>query len=109
VLFHDGFGEPHYDLMFESSPGSALVTWRAVDWPIVAGDELIRLADHRRDYLDYEGPVSNNRGHVRRIVAGECEFSSVDAHVTIRILSPEPLLILLSHIADDRWHVVEVE
>ena len=64
---HEGFGELHYDLMCESSPGSALMTWRAPDWPPVAGDELIRIGDHRRDYLEYQGPVSNNRGSVRRV------------------------------------------
>ncbi len=109
ILHHEGFGEPHFDLMFESSTGLALATWRAADWPVVAGDELTRLADHRRDYLEYEGPVSNDRGHVRRVVTGECEFSPTEAQVTIRILTPEPVLILLSRIADDRWHVVEVE
>ena len=29
-----------------------------------------RLADHRLAYLDYEGPVSGDRGHVRRLDAG---------------------------------------
>ncbi len=29
-----------------------------------------RLDDHRAAYLDYEGPVSNGRGHVRRLEQG---------------------------------------
>ena len=30
-----------------------------------------RLGDHRLVYLDYEGPVSGDRGRVRRLDAGE--------------------------------------
>ena len=76
VLHHTGVDEPHYDLMFESAPGFPLMTWRATDWPLAAGDQLTRIGDHRSEYLDYEGPVSNDRGHVRRIVAGTCWSSS---------------------------------
>lgn len=31
-----------------------------------------RLADHRREYLTYEGPVSGGRGRVRRVAEGVC-------------------------------------
>jgi hypothetical protein len=70
VLHHKGIPEPHYDLMFETSPGSELATWRTSDWPLHHGSALARLADHRRAYLDYEGPVSGNRGTVKRITTG---------------------------------------
>ncbi|MBG83656.1 MAG: hypothetical protein CMJ40_03805 [Phycisphaerae bacterium] len=30
-----------------------------------------RLKDHRAAYLEYEGPVSNDRGHVRRLEQGQ--------------------------------------
>ena len=68
VLHHTGYGEPHYDLMFETAAGSPLATWRSATWPTISN--LTALADHRSAYLDYEGPVSNNRGQVRRAVAG---------------------------------------
>ncbi len=70
ILHHEGIAEPHYDLMFETAPGSDLATWRANEWPIHHGSALTRLADHRRAYLDYEGPVSGDRGTVKRISAG---------------------------------------
>lgn len=70
VLRHEGIDDPHFDLMFERSPGSALVTWRSDIWPLVPDTKLVQLADHRRAYLDYEGPISGNRGHVRRVTAG---------------------------------------
>jgi hypothetical protein len=55
----------HWDLMLES--GDVLRTWRLSEPP----QPLKELAatstfDHRRIYLDYEGPVSGNRGQVAR-------------------------------------------
>ncbi len=59
----------HWDLMFEV--GDRLRTW-AVDAPIRPEVDLParELADHRRAYLDYEGPVSGQRGAVRRLDGG---------------------------------------
>jgi hypothetical protein len=70
VLFHEGFGEPHYDVMFESSAEASLITFRAPTWPPKSGDRWTRLGEHRRMYLDYQGPVSKDRGTVRRITSG---------------------------------------
>ncbi len=70
VLRHEGVANPHFDLMFETSPGSPLATWRAMEWPIKNGSPMEYLADHRNAYLNYEGPISNNRGHVQRVMAG---------------------------------------
>ena len=69
VLEHD---HPflHWDLMLEHS--GVLQTWRLLQAP-QAGEWISaeRLPDHRLHYLDFEGPVSGNRGHVHRTVAGE--------------------------------------
>ena len=70
ILRHEGVDPPHFDLMFETSPGSPLATWRSPDWPLRTGTPLTPLPDHRRTYLIYEGEVSNNRGRVRRVAAG---------------------------------------
>src|SRR3954470_13875672 len=70
VLYHDGVAEPHYDLMFEDPAGGDLRTWRSPAWPIGTHTPLEKLADHRREYLDYEGPVSGDRGFVRRVESG---------------------------------------
>jgi hypothetical protein len=70
VLYHDGIDKPHYDLMFEDAPGGKLLTWRSAAWPIERHTPLEKLDDHRREYLDYEGPLSGDRGFVRRIEAG---------------------------------------
>ena len=78
ILYHSGVETPHYDLMFETSPGSELATWRSPVWPLLQPAVLTRLADHRRDYLTYEGPVSNNRGEVKQVSAGVCTIRRFD-------------------------------
>jgi hypothetical protein len=70
VLHHTGIEQPHYDLMLELSAGSELSTWRLPHWPPQPGDQFTALPKHRREYLEYEGPVSRNRGHVNRVAAG---------------------------------------
>ena len=74
ILRHEGIADPHFDLMFEISPGSLLATWRSAAWPIREPTSVTRLPDHRRIYLDYEGPLSHDRGHVRRLIGGTCQI-----------------------------------
>jgi len=59
----------HWDFMLEDR--GALRTW-AIDEPLEHGRNLQAraLGDHRLAYLDYEGPVSQNRGAVRRLARG---------------------------------------
>lgn len=66
-------GSWHYDWMLETLAGGPLVTFRVQhrpDAPETRWFEAERIADHRREYLMYEGPVSGNRGEVRRVGAG---------------------------------------
>jgi hypothetical protein len=68
ILEHD-HPFPHWDLMLEA--GAVLRTWRLLALPGVGATVLAEaLADHRRDYLDYEGPVSGDRGRVVRWDSG---------------------------------------
>ncbi len=59
----------HFDLMLEQE--SRLATW-AIDKLPELGETVsaIRLPDHRKKYLDYEGPISGDRGSVKRMMAG---------------------------------------
>jgi hypothetical protein len=67
ILDHD-HPERHWDFMLEA--GTVLRTWR-LKAPLVAGSLTAEAAfDHRLVYLDYEGPVSGNRGEVVRWEAG---------------------------------------
>jgi hypothetical protein len=83
ILHHTGIPMPHYDLMFELTPGGRLATWRSPDWPVEFGTLVERLADHRRDYLDYEGPVSNNRGQVARVLGGTLRLEALTNDLVI--------------------------
>ncbi len=72
VILEHQWNGVHWDLMLEQ--GEALATW-AIDAPIVDGVDLPArsLASHRRHYLDYEGPISGDRGTVRRVDRGTYE------------------------------------
>lgn len=68
VLQHD-WPQLHWDLMLEN--GASLRTWRLSEAPHPRHPiALVRLPPHRSIYLDYEGPVSGDRGTVRRVLAG---------------------------------------
>ena len=73
VLHHVGIDVPHFDIMLEREPADSpgLRTFRSPAWPIESETPLTELPDHRRAYLDYEGPVSGDRGSVTRVEAGE--------------------------------------
>jgi hypothetical protein len=72
VLHHQGVADPHFDLMFEWRNDGPLTTLRYSHWPPIDPDRFERLPDHRRQYLDYEGPISGGRGFVRRVAFGFC-------------------------------------
>lgn len=66
----------HYDLLVER--GDALAAWALDDWPTAGqATAALRLPDHRRDYLTYEGPVSGGRGQVTRLDEGSCKLLAV--------------------------------
>ena len=62
----------HWDLMLEND--GTLRTWQIHQQPI-ADQQLpaTPLPDHRLDYLQYEGPVSGDRGHVSQWDSGTFE------------------------------------
>jgi hypothetical protein len=74
ILTHD-WPFPHWDFLAES--GGVLRAWRLLAEP-VAGVEIPaeRNFDHRLFYLDYEGPLSGERGSVSRWDAGSCEWGA---------------------------------
>jgi len=76
---HSGFGPTHYDLMIEQA--RSLATWQFQTDPSGLADEerqkssplpCRQIADHRKAYLDYQGPVSKGRGIIDRIDSGDC-------------------------------------
>lgn len=104
VLEHTWRGV-HWDFMLER--GSVLRTWVLDQPPDVPGPLAARPSfDHRTVYLDYEGPVSQDRGVVRRWDGGtyeligesaeglEIELCGTRLRGRVRIERHEPL---------DRW------
>jgi hypothetical protein len=75
----------HFDLMVEQQTN--LRTWELKDWPdesVVV--EAMRLADHRKAYLEFEGPISGGRGKVKRIKQGVVtKFVKVDSSLSIEL------------------------
>ncbi|MGD1278009.1 MAG: hypothetical protein ABR964_12405 [Tepidisphaeraceae bacterium] len=94
VLHHTGIGQPHFDVMMETAPGSPLATWRCPHWPPQPADAFTPLGEHRRDYLDYEGPVSGNRGQVRRVAAGHVQSIAISADQWTVVLDDGTRLVL---------------
>ncbi|MDX1963061.1 MAG: hypothetical protein SFX18_07900 [Pirellulales bacterium] len=89
----------HYDLLLEAVAGDGMWAWELTSNPCDCGAgrrENIparRLPDHRTLYLDYEGPISGDRGNVRRIAAGEYRLSDSESEdtadwISIEILGP---------------------
>ncbi|NOX56464.1 MAG: ATP-dependent DNA ligase [Planctomycetes bacterium] len=71
ILEHD-FPALHWDFLLEH--GETLLTWRLPAPPAIGVRvEAEQLPDHRKIYLDYEGPVSQGRGSVRRWDGGSYE------------------------------------
>ncbi len=69
ILLHQIINANHWDLMLEVQ--NALWTWRLDQLPAINHTVLgERITDHRIHYLDYEGPVANNRGTVKRVRTG---------------------------------------
>lgn len=79
ILEHD-HPHLHWDLMLET--GNVLRTWRLEKPP--QPDEPIEaraLGDHRLAYLEYEGPLTNNRGTVKRWDVGVYESEAQSGKV----------------------------
>ncbi len=72
LLRHESPRGRHWDLLLEAGP--VLRTWELAEWPQPGGETVCRaLPDHRRLYLDYEGPISGGRGSVVREESGTYE------------------------------------
>ena len=88
VLYHklsDSCERPsHWDLLLEqpSSQGNSLLTFEVSVPPLEWGDPILvrKLPDHRPVYLNYEGPVSEDRGYVTRVLEGFFRWQTIDGN-----------------------------
>ncbi len=88
----------HFDLLLQPPPrndlecGEAVLTWEVLRLPL-EGEviQVKRLADHRLIYLDFEGELSENRGHVTRWEAGHLIWDNCSANHLQALLFGERL------------------
>ncbi len=88
VQAHSGYGPLHYDLMIQRV--TSLATWQLATPPDQARSDRAlparRLADHRLEYLTYQGPVSGGRGSVAIADKGICQVLSADqSHLLVHL------------------------
>ena len=96
----------HWDVMFEQD--DVLRTWAVESVPDAAAEQpAAALADHRSAYLDYEGPVSGNRGEVVRWDAGTFELLSDAAdEFSVRVVGRRLYGIVRLHRDGAAWRYV---
>ncbi len=89
ILHHVGCERPHWDFLLEQD--ESLATWQLYHDPLAEGKEeweLFRIADHRKFYLDHEGPLSDNRGELLRVCGGTYELREQNSQAwTVRLVS----------------------
>ena len=86
ILRHDtphGYSRPlHWDFLLETGP--QLRAWALAEEPQVGRTIAAEpLPNHRLAYLDYEGPVSDNRGEVSQWDAGTFQWQQVTEHAVV--------------------------
>ena len=100
---------------WSSDGGGQLWTWaipvNPIEQPLPLVCDAERLPDHRRAYLDYEGPISGNRGQVQRVASGSYEVVSwSEERIELRVQCSDaaeagheqPFLVLLNR-QDEVW------
>jgi hypothetical protein len=80
LLEHTTRDGVHWDFIVEVAGHEALPTWRLLQNPLVQQDaiEAVSIAGHHRRFLDYEGPLREGRGRVRRLDRGEADVQEFD-------------------------------
>jgi hypothetical protein len=71
ILHHQLLTGNHWDVMLEVD--SALLTWSIPPQSPLGSSfvcQTTQLSAHRKNYLDFEGVISGNRGVVSRVDAG---------------------------------------
>lgn len=95
ILKHETSSGLHFDFMLET--GNVLKTWSLPQAPEPGLEmDAQALGDHRLAYLDYEGPLSGNRGFVVRWDQGTYQLEQQSESELIVRLSGKKLTGLMS-------------
>ncbi|MDB5346735.1 MAG: hypothetical protein JWP89_5112 [Schlesneria sp.] len=106
ILTHD---HPflHWDFLLEQ--GSTCRTWRLLQRPDAASQIPAEpLPDHRILYLDYEGPISGDRGNVTRWDGGTFDLLSDQPEKVVVMLHGHQVTGEVTMLQNDdgswQWH-----
>lgn len=108
ILHHQLTNCEHWDLMLEHE--GVLLTWQLPSEPTGLGSFPMtakRIGDHRRAYLEYEGPIGGNRGQVHQVDAGALEWKDITGGRIVVVLLGRQLQgpFLLTHQTKDHWMI----
>ena len=98
----------HWDLMLEKD--GELATWQAPVEPAEWGIEPIacrHIFHHRLIYLTYQGELTNNRGRVRIVEAGEFHTEEFTGNYWRLALMGDKIkgVLELRQLAGDQWQL----
>lgn len=94
--------EDHWDFMLETN--DVLTTWALQDVPTSGQpNRAEQLAPHRLHYLDYEGPLSAERGTVTQWDRGTYEWLRRETMLMLRVQGRHLHGAVTLHPADDHW------
>ncbi|MEM8836425.1 MAG: hypothetical protein AAGD00_11490 [Planctomycetota bacterium] len=103
LLRHDlDDGSRHFDWLLER-PGDdahdldrrSLLSFRLQGLLGSEPFDAARMGDHRRAYLDYQGPVSGGRGRVSRVDEGACLLEETAQRVTVQLVPDAQAVIYI--------------
>ena len=71
----------HWDFIIQVPARESLPTWRLLQDPLTTPGDIPAepIADHPPHFLDYEGPLREGRGSVRRLDRGAATVMSFDS------------------------------
>jgi hypothetical protein len=112
ILRHEDRRGVHFDFMLEAA--GVLKTWSLPRPPEIGVEmECEALPDHRIEYLEYEGPISGDRGDVTRWDSGTYTVERHgDTEWIVRLFGEKyagPASLFRLERAASPWHVSFVE
>ena len=101
----------HYDWLMENprDPDGPLLCWRVMEptdqWATRRELDLVKIGDHRRIYLEFEGELTGGRGRVHRVDQGTLRvnrWSESGGLLRVRLNDFEGAIELRRH-EGERW------
>ena len=108
ALEHRSAQGSHCDFLMERQ--GRLAAWRIGSLEeLTAGGAVLaeKLPDHRLDYLDYEGPVSNGRGAVRALARGSlAELQWSDELIRVELVGDLSGVLTAGKLGETLWQFI---